>query len=153
MDDLVLFDEPKAIREFHGEYRWLSNFWPCRITAWGLPFPSLEAAYQAGKCAKQAERMRFVGLTAGQAKRLGRSIVMRPDFDQYKVTLMRGLLALKFAQRSELAARLLATGTVPLIEGNKWNDTFWGVCRGVGQNQLGKLLMERRTELQECDNA
>lgn len=23
---------------------------------------------------------------------------------------------------------------------NSWNDTFWGVCNGVGQDVLGKLL-------------
>ena len=33
------------------------------------------------------------------------------------------------------------------IEGNTWNDTFWGVCNGQGQNWLGKILMLVRSEL------
>jgi predicted NAD-dependent protein-ADP-ribosyltransferase YbiA (DUF1768 family) len=32
-------------------------------------------------------------------------------------------------------------------EGNWWNDTFWGVCRGKGHNNLGKLIMQIRGEL------
>jgi hypothetical protein len=31
-----------------------------------------------------------------------------------------------------------------LIEGNTWGDTFWGVCNGVGENNLGKTLMNVR---------
>jgi hypothetical protein len=42
---------------------------------------------------------------------------------------------------------LLATGDKELIEGNTWGDTFWGVCNGIGQNHLGKILMAKRTEL------
>ena len=33
------------------------------------------------------------------------------------------------------------------VEGNNWNDTFWGVCRGKGRNELGKVLMKVRSEL------
>jgi predicted NAD-dependent protein-ADP-ribosyltransferase YbiA (DUF1768 family) len=42
---------------------------------------------------------------------------------------------------------LKATGDEELVEGNWWNDTFWGVCNGVGENNLGKLLMKIRAEL------
>lgn len=31
---------------------------------------------------------------------------------------------------------------------NIGDDAFWGVCNGVGQNQLGNLLMRVRKELQ-----
>jgi hypothetical protein len=38
------------ILEFQGEYRFLSNFWPCRLrTADGTVWPHVEAAYQAAK--------------------------------------------------------------------------------------------------------
>jgi hypothetical protein len=42
---------------------------------------------------------------------------------------------------------LLATGDAELIEGNVWNDVFWGVCNGIGKNWLGKLLMQVREVL------
>lgn len=32
-------------------------------------------------------------------------------------------------------------------EGNTWDDTYWGVCKGVGTNYLGKLLMIVRNDL------
>lgn len=44
---------------------------------------------------------------------------------------------------------LLNTGEAELIEGNTWGDKFWGAVWDkelgwVGQNWLGKLLMEER---------
>ena len=43
--------------------------------------------------------------------------------------------------------KLLDTGDTELIEGNNWHDTFWGVCKGKGQNNLGKILMEVRKDI------
>ena len=42
---------------------------------------------------------------------------------------------------------LIKTGNTELIEGNFWGDTFWGICDGVGENNLGKILMRVRKEL------
>ena len=57
-------------------------------------------------------------------------------------------LRLKFAI-PELAEKLLATGEAELIEGNSWGDTTWGVYKDIGENRLGKLLMQVRQELKE----
>jgi len=54
----------------------------------------------------------------------------------------------KFKQE-DLKQMLLDTGDQELVEGNTWNDTFWGVCRGEGQNNLGKILMKVRMELRQ----
>jgi predicted NAD-dependent protein-ADP-ribosyltransferase YbiA (DUF1768 family) len=61
---------------------------------------------------------------------------------------MRFGLALKFSD-PVLREMLLDTGDAILEEGNMWNDTFWGIDlnTGKGQNHLGRLLMERRAEL------
>ena len=59
---------------------------------------------------------------------------------------MAALIAQKF-DKGELALALKYTGDAELIEGNNWGDTFWGVCNGVGENHLGKLLMARRAQL------
>ena len=64
-----------------------------------------------------------------------------------KLGVMRELLAKKFEPSTELGEKLKKTKKVKLVEGNTWNDTFWGVCRGKGENWLGRLLMERREEL------
>lgn len=34
--------------------------------------------------------------------------------------------------------------TDPIIEVNNWGDTYWGVCNGIGDNHLGKILMKIR---------
>ena len=34
-----------------------------------------------------------------------------------------------------------------LVEGNTWGDKVWGVCDGVGENNLGKTLMRIRDAL------
>ena len=62
-------------------------------------------------------------------------------FFDVKVKLMFVLVTEKFKQNPELKQKLLETGNQELIEGNTWNDTFWGVCNGQGQNWLGKILM------------
>ena len=135
------------IAEFQGDYRWLSNFWPAQVRLDGVFYPSIEHAYQAAKT-HPSQRAAFRACTAGQAKRLGRTVQMRPDWEQVKVPTMRGLIEEKFSPGSELGARLISTGQRMLTEGNTWGDVFWGVCRGRGRNMLGHLLMERRTFLQ-----
>lgn len=137
------------INGFRGPYRWLSNFWPAPVRLDGVVYPTVEHAYQAAKTLDRAERALIARLTSpGAAKRSGRRVTMRDDWDGVKLDVMLGLLRGKFA-RGDLRARLLSTGDVQLIEDNTWGDHYWGVCRGDGQNHLGRLLMQVRDELRE----
>lgn len=62
---------------------------------------------------------------------------------------MLAALRAKFLQHAGPAAMLLATGDAGLVEGSP-HDLFWGAgFYGGGQNQLGRLLMQVRGELQE----
>lgn len=139
-----------TINGFQGEHRFLSNFYPCRITFYGLTFTSVEAAFQAAKCADPQQRKMFCDLTAADAKRLGRSVALRQDWEQRKLTIMHNLLIHKFYENPELLGKLLATGTALLVESNTWHDNFWGNCtckrcgHKEGVNMLGRLLMEIR---------
>lgn len=137
------------ITSFTGPDRFLSNFWPCVITYEGLVFGSVEAAYQAAKCVNAVDMIPFQGYSPAEAKRAGRRVEMLPHFDTVKVSIMSVLLSLKFASHTPLADKLLATGDAYLEEGNTWGDRFWGVCGGVGENYLGRLLMARRAVLME----
>ena len=128
---------------FNAEYRFLSNFYPCKITLDTFIFPSVEHYYQALKTTSNNWFL-FCSGSAGQAKRLGQAFHLRPHWEDVKDTVMQYGLHEKFAIGSELATKLLATGTAELIEGNTWGDTYWGICNGVGQNKLGLLLMHRR---------
>ena len=137
-----------TIDRFAEEYAWLSNFYECTVTYEGLEFTSVEAAYQAAKTTSIETRKLIQCLPyAGDCKRFGRSVKLRSDWEDIKLTVMEDLLRQKFKRGSYLASQLLITRRHQLIEGNKWNDTFWGVCRGVGENNLGKLLMKIRDEL------
>lgn len=136
----------EPITGFFGNYRWLSNFWPARVTLEGQTFPSVENAYQAAKTTNMLVRAEFQTMTAGQAKRSGGYLSLRDDWTLVRLEVMEDLLRQKFQDR-DLAKRLVETGDAVLIEGNTWGDTFWGVCRGRGSNHLGLLLMSIRAEL------
>jgi N-glycosidase YbiA len=139
-----------VINSFSGQYRFLSNFAPALVRLDGERYPTVEHAYQAAKTLDPQARVPFqtTTRTPGQAKRLGRRLVLRSDWEEVKVSTMLKLLRQKFCRKSENARLLLETLDEELVEGNTWGDTFWGVCDGKGKNMLGRLLMHVRNELQ-----
>lgn len=154
-------EDSMKIDSFSGKYRFLSNFYRCYIEYEGITYPSVEHAYQAAKTLSKNERSRIAAMsTPGEAKRAGRQVKLRADWEQVKVAIMLELLRKKFdpdalgayAPNETKAAALLATGDAELIEGNTWGDRFWGVCGGVGENMLGKLLMQVREELRNVQS-
>lgn len=136
------------INSFWGRYRFLSNFYPCDIDYEGMLYPSSEHAYQAAKCENITDRRKFLSGTAGNAKRLGKNIIVRKDWDTVKLSIMEEIVRIKF-KNPEVRNLLLATNDLYIEEGNGWGDTFWGVCKGKGQNHLGKILMKIRKEIQD----
>lgn len=138
------------IDSFSGAHRFLSNFWPAQVALKGFAYPTVEHAYQAAKSLSQEHRaMIRTCRTPGDAKRLGKKIVVRSDWDLVKLSVMTLLVTQKFFAHEDCRDLLLATGDAELIEGNHWGDTFWGVCRGEGQNHLGKIIMTVRDELKK----
>jgi ribA/ribD-fused uncharacterized protein len=134
-----------TVNSFQGEFRFLSNFWPCTIVHDGLVYKSTEHAYQAAKTENFSSRILIANSNSpGKAKRAGRNVDLRRDWEAVKVKVMFELVLQKFSRHRDLRRLLLHTGSAKLIEGNHWNDTFWGVCRGKGENKLGKILMEVR---------
>ncbi len=133
------------IKEFTGKYRFLSNFYPAPLIYEGIQYPTSEHAYQAAKTLYIESRFMIAELkTPGQAKRAGRKIIIRSDWENVKLQVMEDILFCKFNQNPRLMGLLIDTGTQELQEGNYWGDRFWGVCRGSGQNHLGNLLMKVR---------
>lgn len=136
------------IDRFDGEHGFLSNFEPATVHLEGVPYPTVEHAFQAAKAyiPEQQEWVRKA-LTAREAKNRGRRVTLRSDWEEEKVRVMTCLVFEKFLVDNTLRERLLATGNEELVEGNNWGDTFWGVCEGEGQNYLGKILMSVRASL------
>lgn len=155
------------INDFRGPHAFLSNFYLSQVYYCDRTWRSVEHAYQAAKVDDKTEIVNLFGQTwldiideahtPGLAKRIGARVPLRSDWGQVRISVMRDLLANKFQPGTVLAGLLNDTGDVTLVEGNHWHDNFWGVCNcdkcrdswpspfdPVGQNWLGKLLMERR---------
>lgn len=153
-----------AIESFTQQHWFLSNFSSAPIEWRGKEWRSVEHAYQAAKAydprtrepvdEEAVENVRNAE-TPGDAKKLGRKIAMVPEWEHpypgpddepLKIQVMRELVHLKF-QIPERRQQLLSTGLQELVEGNWWDDTFWGVCGGEGTNWLGKVLMDERAAI------
>lgn len=138
------------ITAFRGRWTKLGNYSSCVVFYNGHAYQSVEHAYQAQKTLGLTDQKKIRDSpTPATAKKLARKKPLRPDWDSVKVSIMRELLREKFSQEPERSI-LLSTGVAELVEGNWWKDTFWGQCPvGNGENWLGRLLMEVRTELRE----
>ena len=136
------------ITSFRGEHAFLSNFHEAPVTIEGITYPTAEHAFQAMKSTDPAVRREIAGLrNAAEAKRRGGSIPLAGRrWSEIREDVMLTILRAKFKD-PELAARLKATGSARLVEGNNWGDTFWGMSGGKGKNVLGEILMRIREEL------
>ena len=148
---------------FKDDNGFLSNFFPCHIVLDGVQYPSVEHAFQAAK-ATWNDKHTYVDFsgnkvtilardyikiarTPGEAKRRGKRIKLRQDWENMKLEVMESLVRQKFDNDWYLAERLVKTGNAELIENNWWGDTFWGMSSGKGENNLGKILMRIREGL------
>ena len=139
----------EKITSFRGKYDFLSNFYPCFVYLDGERYSSVERAFQAAKTLDKSERKQFqLCPTNGEAKRRGRHIKLRNDWETVKYDVMYNLLKSKFSSNESLKTRLLSTGNAYLEESNNHGDRIWGTVKGVGENNLGKLLMQVRSDIQ-----
>lgn len=136
-----------GIYGFFGEFRYLSNFHFIKIEIDGIVYPSTEHAYTAYKTQDRNLKKIIAAFPHPRdARAMGQEILLRPDWEQYKVAAMLDCLQRKFANE-ELSSCLLKTGSLYLEETNNWGDKFWGYCEGGGLNMLGKNLMLVRSFL------
>jgi ribA/ribD-fused uncharacterized protein len=137
------------IKVFDGGYAFLSNFYHAPLAYEGVIYQNSESAFQAQKCISIIDKFQFANLEPGKAKRLGKKVLLRKDWEDIKDTQMYEIVKAKFLQNPHLRDRLLVTGDAYLEEGNVWNDTYWGTYKGIGENKLGKILMGIRTEFKK----
>ena len=134
------------IDSFRGKFSFLSNFHLAATCYEAVLYPTSEHAFQAAKSFRPEDREQIRrARTPAEAKKLGRYVNLRPDWDQVRTNVMFYVVLDKFARNPNLLRDLLATGDLPLIEGNTWGDTFWGQVNGKGENHLGKALMSVRS--------
>lgn len=136
----------KTIDDFHGDYFFLSNFYEEKNGY------TNEHHFQAAKTDDLKEKLWvYSAPDPGKAKKRGRNVTLRAGWrGNIDLIEMRATCLRKFLDY-DLAEKLIATGDVPLVEGNWWGDDYWGCVQYEGQwkgaNHLGKILMEIRTEL------
>lgn len=137
------------IKEFKNQYFFLSNFYEYPIYYNKLVFCNAEAAFQAQKVINKKDQYKFINLNASQARKLGKTVQLRKDWEEIKDNVMYEIVKRKFTINKELQQKLLETKEEELVEGNWWHDTYWGVDSktGIGQNKLGKILMKVREEV------
>lgn len=143
----------RRITSFRDEYRFLSNFFLAATMYDGCLYRSSEHAFVAAKTLNLAIRQHIAEIeTPNGAKKFGRSLQLRPDWEKVKVAIMHQIVRDKFIKNEWLATKLIATGDAELIEGNNWGDRFWGMVWNYkgeweGENHLGKILIRVREEL------
>ena len=137
------------INAFRNEYYFLSNFYEIPVTYQGITYQNNEAAFQAQKCVNEKDKLKFKDLNASEAKKLGRQITLRKDWEDVKIRIMQEIVTAKFEQHPDLANKLLDTKDAYLEEGNTWGDRVWGTVDGKGANNLGIILMEERERQKE----
>jgi len=143
---------------FSGQYRMLDNFYMHPMTVDGIQAASVEHFYQAAKAVYTDTYLAILRApTPGDAKMLGRTCEMRPEWNVaipdhplkflYKDMVMWKYIDHKFNNLVP-GALLRSTGDAIIIEGNTWGDDYWGQIEkgGVmqGKNMLGKMLMMKR---------
>jgi len=129
-------------------YQFLSNMTFAWVDLDEWSYPSVEHAYQAAKTLDTKERKIIFNMKSPyDVKKYSKTLTLRKDWDEVKLKVMEDLLRQKFTKNSEHGQKLLDTGDAHIEETNWWGDTFWGVCKGKGENHLGKLLMKIRGDI------
>ena len=129
----------------------LSNFWNSKITIERYTYKNVEAAFQSFKVFGD-DRLQFATLDPATAKKEGRRVALRSDWELIKDTVMYKCLKAKFSNE-DMKSYLLSTGDKQLVEGNWWHDNEWGDCncdrckKRIGENKLGNMLMKIREDL------
>lgn len=150
--DAIISHTDKEIKGFFYDFRFLSNFYPCLVFYEGHEFPSSENAYQFAKLENghfeyNEIREHFKKITPNQSKKSSRLLPIKKDWEEIKIYIMSTILLDKFNRNEDLKKLLKETNNKYLEETNYWKDIYWGVCNGVGENNLGKILMEIRKKL------
>jgi ribA/ribD-fused uncharacterized protein len=146
------------------ENKEFSNFYEVDFEMDGVKFKSAEHAFQYAKAKKfgddvHAEKI-LKAKSAQSAKAFGKKVAnfKEPEWSTEKEELMRKIIRAKFRSNPEITKKLLDTEDRVIANADP-RDRYWGIgtsadtekaknpAKWVGENRLGKILMEVREEL------
>lgn len=141
---------PPVIGPFRGPFHFLSNFFLSPVHYENRTYSCVEGGYQAAKFVSPRKKDNIAkSQRPDMIKKMGQAKTgTRSDWFKVNLGIMEDLIRIKF-QDPVLRSKLLLTKDAEIAEINTWNDTFFGVCNGVGQNHLGKIIMKIRKEIQD----
>ena len=143
-------DTDKQIFFYGHEFYVFSNFSSFAIEWRGKLYPTSEQAYQAEKFEDEdlKEKIRNAR-SAYDAFKLAEANKdkYRKNWDTIKLGVMKEILRAKIEQHPYVKKKLIESGDKELIE-DSWRDSYWGWGSDKkGENHLGKLWMEVRSEV------
>lgn len=151
MQDIQFYKRDKQ------EFGFMSNFAKFPIKIGGETWKTNEHYFQAMKVdpndlglERHTLKVKSAN-TPAEAKKLGRKVPLRHNWEQEKDKVMLDACRAKFSQHDKIRAKLLATGDAELIEDSP-TDAYWGTGTdkgGDGKNMLGKILEQVRQELRD----
>lgn len=148
-------EEIRFYRANEKPYGGFSNLYRREIVYEGVTYVTSEHAYQAGKARKPEVKAWLMAAPSPALLAMAAHGLyywdVTPGWSKSKFDRMRGVLRAKFTQHADLHDLLLSTGGARLVESANVDspvNRLWGEVNGVGQNMLGQMLMELRTELQ-----
>lgn len=112
-------------------------------------FRTVEAAYQFLKQPEWTldEAERWKDLNGPEAKAKGRDLKPSEKWDEVKRTYMKALVQRKAEDAADNVRPVLCHRR-DLVYWGPWGDRYWGVGKdGEGENELGKIWSELRSEL------
>lgn len=132
-------------------YDVLNNFSAHAVEIDGILYPTSEHAYQAAKCTDLDGKQEIIAakspLLAKEVSNQKYKSAKDPDWNTKKISVMESILRAKLAQHQEVRDALIKSGAEEIAEDSPI-DAFWGRGEdGNGENQLGKLWMNIRSEL------
>ncbi len=138
---------------FRKELAFLSNFYEAPFEINGVKYKTVEHYFQSEKATGSKDKEKIIiAKTPADAKRLGKQIELRSDWDEVKDQVMFDGILNKFLQNKDIAEKLIKLEG-EIVEYNKWHDNYWGFClckrcqRKKKLNKVGKILMEVRNLL------
>ena len=134
------------------EFFVFDNFSSFKVLVDGVLYSTVEHAYQAAKfldSAPQVAKDIVESYSAHDAQKIAyaNKDKQRKDWEEVKLKIMERLLRLKLEQNPYVRKKLLQTVNYLICEDSP-KDSFWGIGPNRdGRNELGKLWMKLRDEL------